>query len=109
MYLGHLASPDLSESEDGVSDVEFAHHDLLNQVLDDSRSKTLFSVLIILGNLFISGHSFVALPRLRIIFNNQLMRKARFTPLNTIIKIRLSILNHEPDNRGHPTIETKQI
>ena len=42
MYLGHLASPDLSESEDGVSAVEIAHHDLLNQVLDDSRSETLF-------------------------------------------------------------------
>ncbi|RLN36221.1 cucumisin-like [Panicum miliaceum] len=38
VYLGHLASPDLSESEDGVSAVEFAHHDLLNQVLDDSSS-----------------------------------------------------------------------
>ena len=61
MYLGHLASPDLSESEDGVSAVEFAHH---------SRSKTLFSVLIMLGNLFISAHSFVALPKLRIIPNN---------------------------------------
>jgi hypothetical protein len=40
VYLGHLPTqPDLSESEDGVSAVEFAHHDLLNQVLDDSRSK----------------------------------------------------------------------
>ncbi|XP_039834292.1 cucumisin-like [Panicum virgatum] len=38
VYLGHLASPDQSESEDGVSAVEFAHHDLLNQVLDDSSS-----------------------------------------------------------------------
>ncbi|PUZ68800.1 hypothetical protein GQ55_2G057600 [Panicum hallii var. hallii] len=38
VYLGHLSSPGLSESEDGVSAVEFAHHDLLNQVLDDSSS-----------------------------------------------------------------------
>ncbi|CAN6171244.1 unnamed protein product [Urochloa humidicola] len=39
VYLGHLPSPDLtSESEDGISAAEFAHHDLLNQVLDDSSS-----------------------------------------------------------------------
>ncbi|CAN6203288.1 unnamed protein product [Urochloa humidicola] len=41
VYLGHLPSPDLtSESEDGISAVEFAHHDLLNQVLDDSSSSS---------------------------------------------------------------------
>ncbi|KAF8654851.1 hypothetical protein HU200_061430 [Digitaria exilis] len=38
VYLGHLPSSDVSESEDGVSAIEFAHHDLLNQVLDDSSS-----------------------------------------------------------------------
>ncbi|CAN6180705.1 unnamed protein product [Urochloa humidicola] len=39
VYLGHLPSPDMtSESEDGISAVEFAHHDLLNQVLDYSSS-----------------------------------------------------------------------
>ncbi|CAN6197159.1 unnamed protein product [Urochloa humidicola] len=39
VYLGHLPSPDLtSESEGGISAGEFAHHDLLNQVLDDSSS-----------------------------------------------------------------------
>ncbi|CAM0144691.1 unnamed protein product [Urochloa decumbens] len=39
VYLGHLPSPDLtSGSEDGISAVEFAHHNLLNQVLDDSSS-----------------------------------------------------------------------
>ena len=42
VYLGHLpASMDASEPE-GFSAVEFAHHDLLNQVLDDGRSETLF-------------------------------------------------------------------
>jgi hypothetical protein len=42
VYLGHLpASTDASEPE-GSSAVEFAHQDLLNQVLDDGRSKTLF-------------------------------------------------------------------
>ncbi|CAD6226380.1 unnamed protein product [Miscanthus lutarioriparius] len=40
VYLGHLpASTDASEPE-GFSAVEFAHHDLLNEVLDDGRSKT---------------------------------------------------------------------
>ena len=43
MYLGHLPSTDASEPE-GFSAVEFAHHDLLNEVLDDGRSKVLFSV-----------------------------------------------------------------
>nr|XP_034580689.1 subtilisin-like protease SBT4.9 [Setaria viridis]TKW30939.1 hypothetical protein SEVIR_2G071900v2 [Setaria viridis] len=40
VYLGHLqpTPPDLSGSEDGVSAAEFAHHDLLNQVLDESSS-----------------------------------------------------------------------
>ncbi|XP_066391998.1 subtilisin-like protease SBT4.3 [Miscanthus floridulus] len=38
VYLGHLpASMDASEPE-GFSAVEFAHHDLLNQVLDDGSS-----------------------------------------------------------------------
>nr|CAB3452228.1 unnamed protein product [Digitaria exilis] len=38
VYLGHLPSSDVSESEDGLSAVEFAHQDLLNQVIDDSRN-----------------------------------------------------------------------
>nr|CAB3455948.1 unnamed protein product [Digitaria exilis] len=39
VYLGHLPKPDPSEpNETGfASAVEFAHHDLLNQVLDDGR------------------------------------------------------------------------
>jgi hypothetical protein len=42
VYLGHLsASTDASEPE-GFSAVELAHHDLLNQVLDNGRSKTHF-------------------------------------------------------------------
>jgi len=41
VYLGHLpASTDASESE-GFTAIEFAHHDMLNQVLDDGRSKKL--------------------------------------------------------------------
>jgi len=43
VYLGHRPSTDASEPE-GFSAVEFAHHDLLNEVLDDGRSKVLFSV-----------------------------------------------------------------
>ncbi|KAF8654850.1 hypothetical protein HU200_061429 [Digitaria exilis] len=38
VYLGHLPTSDVSEFEDGVSAIEFAHQDLLNLVLDDSRS-----------------------------------------------------------------------
>ncbi|CAD6220734.1 unnamed protein product [Miscanthus lutarioriparius] len=37
VYLGHLPSTDASEPE-GFSAVEFAHHDLLNEVLDDGSS-----------------------------------------------------------------------
>nr|CAB3452224.1 unnamed protein product [Digitaria exilis] len=37
VYLGHLPTSDVSEFEDGFSAIEFAHQDLLNQVLDDSR------------------------------------------------------------------------
>jgi hypothetical protein len=43
VYLGHLPSTDASEPE-GFSAVEFAHQDLLNEVLDDGRSTVLFSV-----------------------------------------------------------------
>jgi hypothetical protein len=42
VYLGHLPNTDASEPG-GFSAVEFAHQDLLNQVLDDDRFKTLFS------------------------------------------------------------------
>ncbi|KAF8732027.1 hypothetical protein HU200_015982 [Digitaria exilis] len=38
VYLGHLPTSDASEFEDGLSAIEFAHQDLLNQVLDDSSS-----------------------------------------------------------------------
>jgi len=35
VYLGHLPSTDASSQPEGSSAVEFTHHDLLNQVLDD--------------------------------------------------------------------------
>ncbi|KAF8783670.1 hypothetical protein HU200_000404 [Digitaria exilis] len=38
VYLGHLPTSDVSEFEDGLSAIEFAHQDLLNKVHDDSRS-----------------------------------------------------------------------
>jgi hypothetical protein len=42
VYLGHLpSSADASEHTEGFSAVELAHHDLLDQVLDGGRSKTL--------------------------------------------------------------------
>jgi hypothetical protein len=46
VYLGHLPSTDADASEPGgFSAVEFAHHGLLNQVLDDGRSdEDVFSV-----------------------------------------------------------------
>lgn len=46
VYLGRLPSTDADASEPGgFSAVEFAHHGLLNQVLDDGRSdEDVFSV-----------------------------------------------------------------
>ena len=42
MYLGHLPSTESDTSSEadgaGLSTIEAAHHDLLNQVLDDGRS-----------------------------------------------------------------------
>ena len=46
MYLGHLPgseSDSASEAESLSATVEAAHHDLLNKVLDDGRSSSLFT------------------------------------------------------------------
>ena len=47
VYLGHLPSPESdtsSEPDEGLSSLEAAHHDLLNQVLDDGRSDNIYSL-----------------------------------------------------------------
>ena len=46
VYLGHLPSSEsdgASEAESLSATVEAAHHDLLNKVLDDGRSSSLFT------------------------------------------------------------------
>jgi hypothetical protein len=48
VYLGHLpSSADASEHTEGFSAVELAHHDMLDQVLDGGRSKTLLDYCIV--------------------------------------------------------------
>ena len=42
MYLGHLPEP---EEAEGFAAVEFAHHDLLNQVLDDDDGRSKYSTV----------------------------------------------------------------
>ena len=42
VYLGHLPE---SEEAEGFAAVEFAHHDLLNQVLDDDDGRSKYSTV----------------------------------------------------------------